>query len=225
MTLYEETTIWNWAPYFGPRLVTSITDLSELLIPSYDFSFYSPRCLFFSIVCKCWFYLLPIKSSQKNSRWEHEVKRLCFYFWRLQKPFSEKHGISEGSFGHCTNTKYNWKVEEVDGQLRSHAFVFCFFVTFVILSLLVCLFACFCLSAFLAAFEILNLLVCFLCHLYHYESSRLIYNIFWLLVFFTVCFLATFDILSLLVRLSFFSPLTIFCLFDSLFFGHLWHFE
>ena len=31
---------------------------------------------------------------------------------------------------------------------------------------------------FLAAFDILNLLVCFLCHLYHYESSRLIYNIF-----------------------------------------------
>ena len=34
------------------------------------------------------------------------------------------------------------------------------------------------------------------CYLCHFESARLIFDIFLLLVYLTVCFLATFDILS-----------------------------
>ena len=186
MTLYEETTIWNWvknrAPYFGPRLVTSISDLSELLIPSYDFSFYSPRCLFFSIVCKCWFYLLPIKSSQKNSRWEHENNDYVSIFEGYRNPFLRSMEVLKNLLA-TVQTQSTF--ERLRRSMVSSGVMrfFCHLCHFESACLLV--FAC---LLFLAAFEILNLLVCFLCHLYHYESSRLIYNIFWLLVFFTVCF-------------------------------------
>ena len=128
-------------------------------------------------------------------------------FWRIFWPLY-KHKV------HLKGWGGRWSAQEP---------CVCFFVTFVILSLLVCLF----------------LLVCFFGSLWNFKSACLFFMPslpFWVFSFdlwhfLTAClFYCLFyghlwHFESACPFVFFLPPLTIFCLFDSLFFGHLWHFE
>ena len=158
MISYEETTIWtlvkNRALYFGPRLVTSISDLSELLIPSYDFSFYSPQCLFFSWSVNDNFTNYQLKVLKKGWWWGHKNNDYVSIFEGYRNPFLRSMEVLKNLFStvQTQSTFERFRSSMVSSGAMRLTFSF-LFATFTILSLLVWFLTFFdCLSIWLFVF-------------------------------------------------------------------------